>query len=167
MNDKVYASTAEVMAERKGSPLSFLEVAPIEVVGGDGRRHLFHFQHRVSEKVEGLLAYELLDGEPGGYQIEVLAEPGEPRTSVVGRLLEKIRRELARTHIVEDPVVSPGFVIRDMLLRGRITYDPESEGPSAVVDGRQLDWGTFGELLLSLEGFSFRLEFFKPTDEIP
>ena len=53
------------------------------------------------------------------------------------------------------------------LLRGRIAYDPETGGPCAVVDGRKLDWETLGELLLSREEFSFRLEFFYSTDEIP
>ena len=38
--------------------------------------------------------------------------------------------------------------------------------PLMVVDGRESSWAAFGQMLMSLEGWQFRLEIFDPSDEV-
>ncbi len=159
--------TAEVMAERRGERFTYLEVAPISMEDARGRLRVFQFQYHTTGPLPGLEATEIESGERCGYRVAVTAGPGESNVSLVGRLLEKTRRELARVHLVEDPGLTLGLAMESSVVRGWIAHDIEHEGPCVYVDGRKLDWRTFGELLLSHEGFQFRLEFHDPTAEVP
>lgn len=159
--------TAEVMAERRGERFTYLEVEPLSIEDRDGRPRTFHFQYHTTGPLPGLEAIEMARGEPCGYRVGIVSEPGESGVSLVGRLLAKIRRELARVHVVADPHVSLGMRLAESLVRGRIECDPSGDGPCVWVDGRRIDWNTFGELLLSHEGWQFRLEFHDPAAEVP
>ena len=119
----------EVIAERRGEPFSWLEVAPILVEDARGTPHVFHFEYHTTGPLPTLWAVELLGGEPEGHRIAVCSEPGETGVSLVGRLLGKIRRELRRTHVEDDPRVTLGMAIRESVLRGRIDFDPDRGGP--------------------------------------
>jgi len=45
-------------------------------------------------------------------------------------------------------------------------YGRDSEPlPVVVIDGREFTWEEFGRMLLSFEGWQFRLEILDPTDE--
>ena len=61
-----------------------------------------------------------------------------------------------------------GLSIADFLVRGRIDGDPaeDSSGPLLVIDGREVTWEHFGRMLMSFEGWQFRLEIHDRSDEI-
>lgn len=50
----------------------------------------------------------------------------------------------------------------------RIGWDPDngaSGPPLLVIDGKSLSWDEFGRMLMTYEGFNFRLEIFDRSEE--
>lgn len=47
-----------------------------------------------------------------------------------------------------------------MSVRGRVSSDPDSDYrvPMLVIDGREVSWELFGQMLLTFEGWQFKLE---------
>ena len=39
--------------------------------------------------------------------------------------------------------------------------------PLIVIDGKEIKWDEFGRMLMTYEGFNFKLEIFDKSDEIP
>ncbi|NNF64220.1 MAG: hypothetical protein HKN07_08150 [Acidimicrobiia bacterium] len=80
---------------------------------------------------------------------------------MITRLMEKMHRGLNRLHL------KPGG-IQDKTVRGRFEWDEEQDGriPRVVVDGISLSWDELGEMLMSFEGWQFRLEIADPADEL-
>ena len=55
-------------------------------------------------------------------------------------------------------------------MRGTITCDLESDDdyghpPLIVIDGKEISWKDFGRMLMTYEGFNFKLEIFDRSDE--
>jgi hypothetical protein len=82
---------------------------------------------------------------------------------LLGRLVEKMRRAPSVRHIDfhERQVI-------DSTVRGRIEWDESQAGhlPLVVVDGREVSWNDLGRMLMSMEGWQFRLEIADPSDEL-
>lgn len=53
-------------------------------------------------------------------------------------------------------------------MRGRIEWDDDRNGlvPLMVVDGREISWEEFGKMLMSFEGWQFKLEIVERSDEV-
>ena len=53
-------------------------------------------------------------------------------------------------------------------MRGRIEWDEAEDGhvPLVVVDGREISWEDFGRLMMSREGWQFKLEIKDPSEEV-
>jgi hypothetical protein len=53
-------------------------------------------------------------------------------------------------------------------VRGRIAWDDEHEGrlPLLVIDGREVSWNAFGRMLMTFEGWQFKLEIRDRSEEI-
>jgi len=136
----------------------FEQVRPQPIVMTDcaGEQHEFHFQIRVLGDVMALEAFELKAGVPGGYQFEILGEPdGEP-LPLLGSLIERMRRNLSVRYLVRD---EDGARIAEQTVCGRIEWDASGEGrvPLLVIDGRDVSWDEFGRMLMSFEGWQFRV----------
>ena len=58
--------------------------------------------------------------------------------------------------------------IADFLVRGRITWDSAEDGhvPLLVIDGREVTWDQFGRMLMTFEGWQFKLEIRDKSEEI-
>ena len=117
-----------------------------------------------------LEAFELANGTPVGYRFQLVAEPGEERFSQLGRLVQKIRHSLA-TRYLEDS--AHGLQIKDMEVRGHIEADMSDEGnlfalrvPMLTIDGRDVSWEEFGLMLMTFEGFQFKLKIVDPADDL-
>ena len=56
----------------------------------------------------------------------------------------------------------------DLLVRGRIAWDSEEDGrvPIVVVDGREISWEQFGRMLMTFEGWQFKLEIRDKSEEV-
>ncbi|MFZ3178726.1 MAG: hypothetical protein WBO09_01050 [Methylocystis silviterrae] len=111
-------------------------------------------------------AFELRDGNPAGYQYQVIAEPEEELLALLGRLIEKMRRALAVKYI--DDGERGLQITQAKVVRGLIDWDSEQGGstPLLVIDGREISWEEFGRIIAGFEGFQFKLEFRDKSEEV-
>ena len=72
---------------------------------------------------------------------------------------------LSIKHITEDE--RHGLQIADQTVRGRIDgdYSGTERTPVVIVDGREISWAAFGEMLLTFEGWQFKLDIVDNSDE--
>lgn len=154
------------VAERMSIAVDDAQFEPVTLADSSGRSHAFHVRRRLCATGQVVEAFELVGGAPGGYQFGILGEARADPMELFARLYERMRRGLAREHLVGDKygthLIFPGPV------RGRIAsdygLDPEPL-PVVVIDGREFSWEEFGRMLLSFEGWQFRLEIIDRTDE--
>jgi hypothetical protein len=54
-------------------------------------------------------------------------------------------------------------------VRAHVSRDSERDGraPLLVIDGREISWDEFRRMLMTYEGFKFKLEIFETDDEQP
>jgi len=143
---------------------------PISITSLDGVSHMFHFQTRLLGAMVTLNAFELKDGEPAGYQFELIGEPDEDRYAQLGRMVQRIRSTLA-TKYLEDG--AHGLQIADMEVKGHIEADMSDEAdlfgarvPMLVIDGREVSWAELGQMLMTFEGFQFKLQIVDRSDDV-
>lgn len=138
---------------------------PIKMTDCGGEVHEFHFRTRLLGDIVALDAFELRDGHPGGYEFQLIGDPEEDLMALLGRLIEKIRRSLSIRHLKEDDRF--GLQIADRTVRGQIECDLDEVDrlPLVVVDGREITWDEFGRMLMTFEGWKFKLEIFDSSDE--
>lgn len=141
-----------------------LQFDPIGMIDCSGQTHQFHFQTRLLGNIVTLEAFELRDGNPGGYQFQMVGDSEGDLFALLGRLIEKIRRTLAIKHIADE---GHGLQIVDLAVRGRIVWDDSEDGrvPLVVVDGQDVSWEEFGRMLMAFEGWQFKLEIRDRSEE--
>lgn len=157
----------EEVARLGGLKFEHVQFEPVEMMDAAGEPHRFHFRVRLSGERVALEGFELKDGAPGGYIFEVLGDPEGDLFALMAPLHERMRRALAQHHLERDEG-SAGLRITDFLVRGRIDWDESQDGhvPLLVIDGREVTWEQFGQMLMSYEGWQFRLEIKDPSDEV-
>jgi len=141
-----------------------LNFEPFRIVDREGQAHEFHFRTRLFLPGVALNAFELRDGEPAGYQFQIIGDPEEDLLALLGRLVEKIRRALSIRHLMQG---SLGLQVADKVVRGRIEWDQNGDGrvPLLVIDGREISWDHFGHMLMTFEGWQFKLEILDNSEE--
>ena len=156
----------EEIARSDGIDFQHVEFQPLEMLDATGQRHEFHFRvHLLGDRV-ALDAFELRDDEPRGYHFQIIGDPQGDLFALMGQLVERMRRALALRHLEYDKQF--GWTIADFLARGRITWDDEEDGrvPLLVIDGNEITWEQFGRMLMSFEGWQFKLEIHDRSKEI-
>ena len=110
------------MAEAMG--LEGFEHAKFEPVGladCTGEVHEFHFRTNLFGTGVALDAFELRDGDPAGYQFQIIGDPEDDLLVLLGQLIQKIRRGLSTKHVVDG---QHGLQIADdRVVRGKIEWD--------------------------------------------
>lgn len=129
---------------------------PIGLVDCAGEAHQFHFRTRLLGHIVVREAFELLNGYPSGYQCVVVGDPEDDLLGLLGRLVEKLRRMLSVKDLTDDPIPQ----IANESVRGRIDCDLSAieRTPLLVIDGREISWDEFGRMLMTFEGWQFKLE---------
>lgn len=155
------------VAERAGIPYQHHEFEPMQLTDSSGHKHTFEFQARLFGTGIAVEALERCRGGRRGYEFEVIGEPHEDPMLLLGRLIEKIRRSLARCHVERGTL---GWQITDAgVVRGRIGWDPHSapgcSQPVVTVDGHEFSWAEFGRMLMTYEGWQFKLEIRDRSEE--
>ena len=109
-------------------------------------------------------AFEVREGHPAGYQFQIIGEPEEDLLVLFGRLIEKIRRGVARKHLKRE---RHGVQIADRVVCGMIEWDDAQDGsvPLLNIDGREITWQEFGRMLMTFEGWQFKLEIRDKSEE--
>ena len=135
-----------------------IRIQPIGITDCAGETHQFHFTQRLLGNMVALDAVELREGSSDGYQFQVIGDPEGDAFALLGCLVEKIRRTLSVKHIADDD--RHVLQIADQTVRGRIEgdYSGTDHAPVVVVDGREISWDDFGRMLISFEGWQFKLE---------
>lgn len=131
-----------------------------------GEIHEFHFRTRLLVTGMALDAFELRDGNPAGYLFQIIGDAGEDQFVLFGRLVEKMRRALSVKHLNNDDY---GLQISDQrIVRGRIESDESLDDglPLLVIDGREIGWEEFGQMLMTYEGWQFKLTIADKSEEL-
>lgn len=139
---------------------------PVRMVDGRGAGHEFQFRTRLFGPGVAIDAFELRDGGPAGYRFQVIGEPDNDPLELLGRLIGKMRRALAFTHL-DDTDHGPQVNDR-LILRGIVDSDPDEDHrvPRVVVDGREISWDELGRMVAAFEGWQFKLEFRDLSEEV-
>ena len=154
------------VAESEGlNRFEHADLAPVELTDCDGLAHRFHFRTRLFARGVALDAFEVRDGTPAGYQFQVIGEPADDPLRLLAQLIERIRRALSIKHV---NVGSLGLQIAEHVVRGRIEWDEARDGrvPLLAVDGRELSWDEFGRMLMTFEGWQFKLEIRDKSEDL-
>ena len=130
-----------------------------------GKAHTFHFRTRLLGTVVALDAFELERGEPAGYQFQIVGDPEGDLLSLLGRLVERMRRTLSVKHLAQD---THDLQIAGTTVRARIGYDAANDGlvPLVVIDGREVSWEEFGRMLMTCERWQFRMDIADRSEEV-
>lgn len=138
---------------------------PVEIADRTGKNHVFHFRTHLFGPGVSLDAFEVRDGHPAGYQFQVIGDPEDDLLVLLGRLVEKMRRALSVQHVRHGEY---GLQIADRVVRGMIDWDDAQDGrvPLLVVDGRQITWQELGRMLMTFEGWQFKLEIRDKSEEL-
>jgi hypothetical protein len=132
---------------------------PLEMLGGDGRRHVLTF--RIGRAPTGIEVELEESGVPigEGYHFAVLGAHDASLEELVTSVREQAGAEISRQYLEPNPH-RPGRIIRDDEVAGRFIWSEANEtgGPyNVVVDGCTLTWEELGEALEPFEGWRFRL----------
>jgi len=138
---------------------------PVVMTDCAGEAHEFHFRARLLGASVALEAFEIEGGTPAGHQFQMPGEPDDDLLSLLGRLIERMRRRLAKRDLDETPL---GLQIAGQSVRGRIEWDDATYGvlPLVVIDGQEVSWEQFGKMLMSYEGWQFRMEILDRSEEV-
>ena len=141
-----------------------IRLESIELTDDSGKVHQFHFRTHLLGHIVSLEAFELENGSPGGYQFQIAGDPEDDLYALLGRMIEKIRRALGKKHIEDGEF---GLQIKDEVVRGSIDLDMSEAEPTPllVIDGREITWEQFGKMLMTFEGWQFKLELLDRSEE--
>lgn len=155
----------ESVAARSGVEFEHVDFPPLELTDSDGRSRRFEFALRLLGDRLALDAQELVDGERTGRLSQVLGVPTDDPFEMQARLVARVRRQLTQRHLEVGPDGRLG--IKDFTARGQITWDEEQGGsvPLLLIDGREVTWEEFGRMLMTFEGWQFRLEIVDKSQE--
>lgn len=153
------------MARQGDVDFEHVEFQPIDMIDADGASHRFHFLLRLLGDRISLEAFELEHEARSGHQFQVLGDVAADPFALLGQLTERMRRALSRRHLTTE---HGRLSIADFIVRGRFEWASESEDgvPLVVIDGQPVTWDRFGRLLMSFEGWQFKLEIRDPSEEI-
>ena len=148
-----------------GLDFEHLNFEPVRLVDCSGKAHKFHFRTRLFGPGVALDAFELRDGSPAGYQLQIIGDPEEDLLALLGKLIDKIRRALSVKHVRDGKY---GLQVAENTVRARIGSDRTEDGrvPLIVVDGREVTWDQFGRMLMTFEGWQFKLEIRDKSEEL-
>jgi len=139
---------------------------PVGLVDSTGAVHEFHFRTHLFGTGVALDAFELCDGHPSGYNFQIIGDPEEELLVLLGRLIEKMRRALSTKHLANG---EHGLQIAgERVVRGRIEWNDACHGrvPLLIIDGREIDWDEFGRMLMSFEGWQFKLDIGDKSEDL-
>ncbi|BFG81543.1 hypothetical protein PTKU46_95770 [Paraburkholderia terrae] len=157
---------AEVARRYGTTDLENVRPDPIDMVDSAGDSHRFHFQMRLLGPTMIVLdAFEVREDVRCGYEFRIMGAPDDDVLTLLGRLVEKMRRALSVRFLCAE---NHRLRISDQTVQGRISSDMAGfeNMPVVVVDGKEIMWDDFGRMLMAFEGWQFRLDIADPADEL-
>ena len=142
-----------------------VQLQPIVMTDCAGEKHEFHFQDQTARGRDGARRFRA-QGRCAGW-VPVRDAGGTGRRTIVAA------RQPDRADAPQPvrPVSRPcedGAHIADQTVCGRIEWDASGDGrmPLLVIDGRDVSWDEFGRMLMSFEGWQFRVAIRDRSEEV-
>ncbi|MCJ7840463.1 hypothetical protein MUB24_05925 [Lederbergia sp. NSJ-179] len=112
------------------------------------------------------ISMEAVENKMDGYKFSVLGEFDCNQRMLFKKLVKKVKDGVANTYLEEEKISGHRFLtmVGDRVI-GRIEYNEESDTPLLNIDGRPYTWEEIGKMMMSKEGFQFRLDIVDITDE--
>jgi hypothetical protein len=155
------------MAEAIGlEGFEHVKFQPVGLTDCAGELHEFHFRINLFGPGVAIDAFELRNGDPAGYQFQIIGEPEEDLLVLLGRLIQKMRRALAIKHLTHGKY---GLEIADhRTVRAKIEADIDQDDrvPLLIIDGEDITWNEFGHMLMSFEGWQFKMAIADKSEEL-
>jgi hypothetical protein len=138
---------------------------PMEMSGPAGVKHTFHFRLLHLGDRMALEAFEVGDGDRTGYDFQILGDGEDDPFELMVQLVQRIRRAVGQRDLLDEGVRCS---IAGKVVRAKISCDLESQdrAPMLVIDGREISWDQFGQMLMTFEGWQFKLEIKDPSEEV-
>lgn len=138
---------------------------PIVMSDCAGEEHEFHFRTRLLGAVVAMDAFEVKRGQPAGYQFQIVDDSDVELISLLGRLIERMRRSLSVKDLLQS---DQRLEIADKTVRGRIEWNESKDErmPVLVIDGRDVSWEELGRMLMTFEGWQFRMEIRDRSEDV-
>jgi len=160
------------IAEYSSTDFEHVEFEPILLKDTEGVDHEFHFTVRHLGDRIGIDSFEIKEGHRGGYEFSLIGNIEDDIFKLFGKLFEQMRRALGRKHVEWDNTINYWQISEEDVVRARISSDLENDEnyghpPLIVIDGKEITWEDFGRMLMTYEGFNFKLEIFDRSDEMP
>ena len=155
----------KIISKMMGLDFEHPAFEPIILKDRDEVSHEFRFRTHLVPTGLFIEAHEFKNGEIDGYEFQVAGPFEADPLALFGQLFEKIRRALSRKHIVAG---QHSLQITDEgLVRGVIQWDEDTGGtlPRLVIDGKSVTWEEFGRMLMTYEGWQFKIEIYDGTEE--
>jgi len=154
------AESANVQLEEKIKPHT------IEISGTGGKKHLFYIHRIVFPMGIFLEATEIREGEAEGYKTAVKGDLDCDQTMLFEKLKNRIKKLVSQKYIEETEWGNRNS-IKNSEVAGRIEWDEQYEGrlPLVIIDGKKYTWEELGEMLMSFEGWDFKLKIFENWEE--
>ena len=155
----------EEVAQKGQLEFEHVGFEPVDMCDAAGVKRRLHFLLRHLGDRVALEAFEVEGGERGGYEFQIIDDAEVDLFELMARLMERMRRALAQRHLVDDGL---GLSIADMSVRGRVSCDLGSNCrvPMLVIDGREVSWEQFGQMLMTFEGWQFKLEIKDRSEDV-
>ncbi|MET7622369.1 hypothetical protein [Streptomyces sp. NPDC005408] len=154
----------ERIAAVTGMPRLPLAPPPVEVVGGDGRRH--GLRYRLWRAPTGISVRLVEDrGEADdGFEFAVLGDHDADVDQLAAQVRAEAEAEINRCYLEPTPQGAGWQLVGDNAA-GRLVADMDGGPVRVVVDGRTLSWEELGEALSPFEGWRFRLTIDDPVTD--
>lgn len=133
----------------------------------DNLEHTFQIIKRVNPM--GILweAVEFLDGDKIGYSFQINQDFEDNPKGTLKELYRRIDKGLSKKFIKKQILCGrEHFGLKDDRAEGRIDWDERYEGhiPKLVIDGEEYSFEEIGKMLMSYEGWNFKLEIIDPSE---
>ncbi|MDS9472198.1 hypothetical protein [Sporosarcina pasteurii] len=132
----------------------------------EGNLRTFHVEMRIQPIG---ICLEAKENKGLGYQFAIHGELDDSQSDLLKRLIEKVRNGIQEKQI-ETGTFQNGQVFHSMIhdqVVGRVEFDEASDGlPLVIIDGKPYTWEEVGKMLMTYEGFQFKLKMYDMTDDV-
>jgi hypothetical protein len=133
----------------------------------DGIEHRFQVGKMINPTGICWKAVEFICENKIGYSFEAHQDFEEDSNDALERLHKKIRKGLSKKFIRKEMFQGQELIsIKENIVEGRIEWDDRysDRTPKFIIDGQEYSLEEFGRILMSCEGWNFRLEIIEPTE---
>lgn len=149
--------------------LEDIETRIINIQGRGRKKHTFYISRMVFPMGISLEAIEIQNGEARGYKTSVKGSLDCDQSELIEELMKKIKKVVSKKYIVLEKVgwEKKNCIKKDEVV-GRIEWDEKHRGrlPLIIVDGKEYTWEQLGEMMMSFEGWDFKLKIFESWEDL-